>query len=82
MSRRIAQTLLRTLRTSRLSSLPTAAPRQLLCKPRYQSPSVLAVRYYATQGPRGVPIKEEECKEHILTPGEEERASLHAQAQY
>jgi hypothetical protein len=79
MSRRIAQTLLRTLRTSRLSSLPTAAPRQLLCKPRYQSP---AVRYYATQGPRGVPIKEEECKGHILTPGEEERASLHAQAQY
>ena len=82
MSRRIAQTLLRTLRTPRFQSLPIAVPRQLLCKPRYQPPSILAVRHYATQGPHGVPIKEEEYQEQTLTPEEKERASLHKQAQY
>ena len=82
MSRRIALTLLRTFRAPRLQSLPIAAPRQLPCKHRYQPLSILSVRHYATQGPHGVPIKEEEYQEQTWTPEEKERASLHKQAQY
>lgn len=82
MSRRIAQTLLRTLRTHRFRSLTITVPRQLPCKPRYQPLSVFGARHYATQGPRGVPIKEEEYREQTLTPEEKERASLHKRAQY
>jgi len=82
MSRRIAQTFLRTLRTPRLQSIQTAVLRQLPCKPRYHPRPILTVRYYATHGSRGVPIKEEEHQEQTLTPEEKERASLHKRAQY
>jgi hypothetical protein len=80
MSRRIAQTILRTLRTPHFQSLPITVPRQLPRKARYQLLPIFSVRHYATQGPRGVPIKEEEYREQTLTPEQKERASLYEQA--
>lgn len=81
MSRRIVHTLQRALRTPHFRSVQVTVSRQLPLKARAPT-STLPVRQYATQGPRGVPVNEEAYEDHVLTPAEKERASLHKQAQY
>jgi hypothetical protein len=82
MSRRIIQTLQRTLRTSQFQSIQTTVTRRLPVKARHTPTSILPVRRYATESPRGVPVNEEAFDEHVLTPAEKERASLQKQALY
>jgi hypothetical protein len=82
MSRRIIQTLQRALRTSKFQSIQTTAIRRLPVKARQTPTSILPVRCYATESPRGIPVNEEAFDEHVLTPAEKERTSLHKQAQY
>jgi hypothetical protein len=82
MSRRIVQTLQRTLRTFKLPPIQATIHHHLSVKHRYGPTSIISARQYAVPGPRGIPVKEEDMKEHKLTPEEKERNLLRKQAQY